>query len=151
MLILCIGVEEADETMFGWSYSLSQKPYLLKLRQPYYTKPQKFCLLCQKPERTPLNKYTFAHNLAFASSLLHSLKMLPEYTRSQLALRNGQDRDEIWVAYQGEIYDVTKSRLWRRGQHYEHWAGQDLTDELKDAPHTEYVFDKFSVVGLLKK
>ncbi|MBA9077625.1 MULTISPECIES: cytochrome b5 domain-containing protein [Rufibacter] len=77
--------------------------------------------------------------------------MLPEYTRSQLALRNGQDRDEIWVAYQGEIYDVTKSRLWRRGQHYEHWAGQDLTDELKDAPHTEYVFDKFSVVGLLKK
>ncbi|MGV3540484.1 MAG: cytochrome b5 domain-containing protein [Rufibacter sp.] len=77
--------------------------------------------------------------------------MLPEYTRSQLALRNGQDRDEIWVAYKGEIYDVTKSRLWRRGNHYEHWAGQDLTQELKDAPHTDYVFDKFSVIGLLKK
>lgn len=77
--------------------------------------------------------------------------MLPEYTHSQLALRNGQDRDEIWVAYKGEIYDVTKSRLWRRGNHYEHWAGQDLTKELKDAPHTAYVFDKFSVVGLLKK
>jgi predicted heme/steroid binding protein len=76
---------------------------------------------------------------------------LPEYTKSQLALRNGQDRDEIWVAYQGLIYDVAKSRLWRNGQHYEHWAGQDLTDELADAPHNANVFDKFVVVGKLKK
>ncbi|HAA16639.1 MAG TPA: cytochrome b5 [Cytophagales bacterium] len=71
------------------------------------------------------------------------------YTRSQLALRNGEDRDEIWVAYQGAIYDVTKSRLWRSGKHYEHWAGQDLTAELADAPHTERVFEKFEVVGTL--
>ncbi|SKC73126.1 cytochrome b5 domain-containing protein [Ohtaekwangia koreensis] len=74
---------------------------------------------------------------------------LPSYTRSQLALRNGQDKPEIWVAYLGRIYDVTKSRLWRDGKHYEHWAGQDLTDELKDAPHTEKVFDKFTVIGRL--
>src|SRR5690606_23608113 len=32
------------------------------------------------------------------------------------------------------IYDVSKSRLWFKGMHYEHWAGQDLTDELADAP-----------------
>ncbi|MDW3209896.1 MAG: cytochrome b5 domain-containing protein [Reichenbachiella sp.] len=74
---------------------------------------------------------------------------LPTYTVQQLALRNGQDRDEIWVAYQGNIYDVTKSRLWRDGKHYEHWAGQDLTPELADAPHTEKVFDKFEVIGVL--
>ncbi|MGV3585651.1 MAG: cytochrome b5 domain-containing protein [Adhaeribacter sp.] len=75
---------------------------------------------------------------------------LPEYTKAQLALRNGQDRDEIWIAYKGQIYDVRKSRLWSRGNHYEHWAGQDLTEELNDAPHDEYVFDKFEVIGLLK-
>ncbi|MBA4303726.1 MAG: cytochrome b5 [Sphingobacteriaceae bacterium] len=75
---------------------------------------------------------------------------LPSYTRAQLALRNGQDRDEIWVAYQGIIYDVTSSRLWRNGKHYEHWAGQDLTDELPDAPHNEQVFLKFEAIGLLK-
>ncbi|MDB5234201.1 MAG: cytochrome b5 [Hymenobacter sp.] len=75
---------------------------------------------------------------------------LPSYTKRQLALRNGQDRDEIWVAYQGKIYDVSRSRLWQRGKHYEHWAGQDLTAELdKDAPHTANVFDKFPVIGLL--
>ena len=74
------------------------------------------------------------------------------YTKNQLALRNGQDRDEIWVAYRGQVYDVSRSRLWRRGNHYEHWAGQDLTAELdRDAPHTAKVFDNFPVIGLLAK
>jgi predicted heme/steroid binding protein len=77
--------------------------------------------------------------------------LLPEYTKNQLALRNGQDRDDIWVGYKGIIYDVKKSRLWSRGTHYEHWAGQDLTEELKDAPHTDYVFDKFEAIGRIKK
>ena len=75
---------------------------------------------------------------------------LPEYTLQQLASRNGQDRDEIWIAYQGMIYDVQKSRLWRNGKHYEHWAGQDLTEELKDAPHTAFVFDNFKIIGKVK-
>lgn len=75
---------------------------------------------------------------------------LPVYTRSQLALRNGQDKPQIWVAYQNNIYDVTQSRLWLNGKHYEHWAGQDLTEELADAPHTEDVFSRFNVIGILK-
>lgn len=73
----------------------------------------------------------------------------PTITRSQLALRNGQDKETIWIAYKGLVYDVTSSRLWLKGKHYEHWAGQDLTDELKDAPHTEKVFEKFKVIGKL--
>ena len=71
------------------------------------------------------------------------------YSKNQLALRNGQDKPEIWVAFQSKIYDVTQSRLWLRGRHYEHWAGQDLTDELKDAPHTDTVFKKFNCVGVI--
>ena len=74
---------------------------------------------------------------------------LPTYTKQQLALRNGQDKPEIWCAYQGLIYDVSKSKLWRNGKHYEHWAGQDLTEELSEAPHTERVFDKFEAIGKL--
>ncbi|MFN3999689.1 cytochrome b5 domain-containing protein [Algoriphagus sp.] len=71
------------------------------------------------------------------------------YTKQQLALRNGQDRPEIWVAFKGVIYDVSISKLWKKGMHYEHWAGQDLTDELVDAPHTEKVFEKFQAIGQL--
>lgn len=80
-----------------------------------------------------------------------SEELLPFYTRSQLALRNGSERDEVWVAYQGTIYDVTESRLWRDGKHYEHWAGQDLTEELEnDAPHTREVFQRFEAIGKLR-
>jgi predicted heme/steroid binding protein len=72
------------------------------------------------------------------------------YTKQQLALRNGRDREEVWVAYQGEIFEVSGSRLWRNGKHYEHWAGQDLTEELQhDAPHDSGVFKKFKKVGYL--
>ncbi len=74
-------------------------------------------------------------------------EILPGYTTGQLALRNGVDREPVWVAYKGLIYDVSRSRLWRRGAHYEHWAGQDLTHELKDAPHTKEVFEKFKIIG----
>jgi predicted heme/steroid binding protein len=74
---------------------------------------------------------------------------LPVYTKQQLALRNGQDKPEIWIAYRGIIYDVGSSRLWKNGKHYEHWAGQDLTDELPDAPHTDAVFEKFKAIGRL--
>ena len=75
---------------------------------------------------------------------------MEEFSIAQLSLRNGQDKPEIWVAFMGVIYDVTESRLWRDGKHYEHWAGQDLTEELKDAPHSNSVFKKFEIIGKLK-
>jgi len=74
---------------------------------------------------------------------------LAAYTRSQLALKNGQDSEEIWIAFKGIIYTVTNSRYWRKGRHYEHWAGQDLTEELVDAPHTIAVFERLEKVGRL--
>ncbi len=74
---------------------------------------------------------------------------LPLVTRGQLALYNGTDKDRIWVAYKGLIYDVTRSKLWKNGKHYEHWAGQDLTEEMQDAPHADWVFDKFDAVARL--
>jgi predicted heme/steroid binding protein len=81
---------------------------------------------------------------------MHS-ENLPYFTHKELALRNGTDKEEVWVGFNGVIYDVTRSRLWYSGKHYEHWAGQDLTIELQDAPHTEQVFSRFPKVGLIKK
>lgn len=73
------------------------------------------------------------------------------YSRFELAFYNGEDREQVWVAYKGMIYDVTNSRYWRKGLHYKHWSGQDLTDEINDAPHNDNVFDKFKLVGKLEK
>ena len=76
---------------------------------------------------------------------------LPSITRAQLSLRNGQDKPQVWIAYKGVVYDVSSSRLWWEGKHYEHWAGQDLTHELPDAPHTEEVFTRFTAIGRLEE
>jgi len=73
------------------------------------------------------------------------------YSKHQLGLRNGQDKEEIWCAYKGIIYDLTDSIRWDKGKHYEHWSGQDLTEELKEAPHQDWVFNKFKKVGYLMK
>ncbi len=70
-------------------------------------------------------------------------------SKRSLSLANGQDKPYIWVAYKGFVYDVSNSRLWNNGKHYQHWAGQDLTKELADAPHNEKVFDKFIRIGRL--
>ncbi len=74
---------------------------------------------------------------------------LPLVTLAQLSLRNGQDKPQIWIAYKGLVYDVSHSRMWKEGRHYEHWAGQDLTMELPDAPHADEVFERLKVIGRL--
>jgi predicted heme/steroid binding protein len=81
--------------------------------------------------------------------IIFQLLELKEINKRALSLRNGTDKPEIWVAFNGMVYDVSNSRLWKNGKHYEHWAGQDLTAELKDAPHTETVFDKMKIIGKL--
>ena len=60
---------------------------------------------------------------------------LPLVTTAQLALRNGQDKSQVvWIAYNGVVYDLTYSGLWREGKHYEHWAGQDLHMNCRTRP-----------------
>jgi len=79
-----------------------------------------------------------------------NLDQKKKISKRELSLNNGQDKPTIWVAFEGLVYDVTDSRLWHKGKHYEHWAGQDLTKELADAPHTQSVFDKFICIGILE-
>lgn len=69
------------------------------------------------------------------------------FNRYKLALHNGVDKETIYVAYKGKVYDVTESRLWANGKHYGNFAGQDLTKELEKAPHNDQVFTKFTVIG----
>ena len=48
-----------------------------------------------------------------------------------------------FVAFDGIVYDVTDCPKWRTGMHEQlHFAGQDLTSELPDAPHRTEVFER---------
>ncbi|SHJ43044.1 Predicted heme/steroid binding protein [Malonomonas rubra DSM 5091] len=72
-------------------------------------------------------------------------------TKEELATFNGQNGQPTYVAVSGTIYDVSESKMWVDGNHVNaHSAGQDLTDELKSAPHVRTVVERFPVVGKLE-
>ncbi len=76
---------------------------------------------------------------------------MKEYTLEELAEYNGKN-SKIYIAYQGQVYDVSDSYLWEGGTHQGlHDAGKDLTEEMDEAPHGPETFKDYPVVGTLKK
>lgn len=64
-------------------------------------------------------------------------------TLLELRRHNGERGARCFVAFAGVVYDVTDCPKWRTGFHEQlHFAGQDLTSELPDAPHTVDVFQR---------
>ena len=59
-------------------------------------------------------------------------------TPDQLAAFDGREGGRALIGYRGEVYDVSGSRSWAEGRHFQrHQAGNDLTEMLIQAPHGE--------------
>ena len=72
-------------------------------------------------------------------------------TKDELSVHNGRDGQKAYVAYKGNVYDVTSSGEWIDGKHHGHSAGMDLTPMMHTAPHGDDVLDKFPVVAQLEE
>ncbi len=71
-------------------------------------------------------------------------------TKQELSKYNGKNGAPAYIAYQGKIYDVSESFLWKNGKHQVfHQAGEDLTDALKDAPHGQDMLERVPLIGIL--
>ena len=71
-------------------------------------------------------------------------------TRKELARYNGKNNFPAYIAYNGKVYDVSESFLWKEGQHQVlHNAGCDLTKELDQAPHGDDILRNFPQIGIL--
>ena len=58
----------------------------------------------------------------------------------------------LLIGFEGKSYDFSRSPMWRDGVHMgRHKAGNDLTDELKNAPHGREVIERFSALGEWKQ
>ena len=76
---------------------------------------------------------------------------LPVFTEEELKEYNGQNGKPVYVAYGGDVFDVSTSKMWRTGMHMKrHPAGMNLSEELAGAPHAHEVFERFPKVGTLK-
>jgi predicted heme/steroid binding protein len=71
------------------------------------------------------------------------------FTREELKKYDGSN-GIAYVAYGGKVYDVSRSFHWKKGVHQvTHYAGCDLTDAFKKAPHGIELLHKFPIVGEL--
>jgi len=71
------------------------------------------------------------------------------FTKQELSRYDGSN-GIAYVGYNGKVYDVSQSFLWKRGIHQvTHHAGCDLTEALKEAPHGPEMLERFPVVGKL--
>ena len=77
---------------------------------------------------------------------------MKEFTSEELLTFNGKDGKPVYIAFEGKIYDVSKSPLWSSGLHMKrHPSAKDLTGEISAAPHGPEVFERYPQVGILKK
>ncbi len=80
------------------------------------------------------------------------MKALKEFTSAELNQFNGENGKPVYVVYQGKVFDVSESKLWRGGVHMKrHHAGKDLTTDFKAAPHGEEVLARYPQVGVLRE
>lgn len=71
-----------------------------------------------------------------------------EFTPEDLALFNGREGRQAFVALGGRVYDLSGSRLWAGGTHVRrHAAGDDQTAAITQAPHDATKLAAFPVVG----
>ena len=74
---------------------------------------------------------------------------MKEITSEELLSFNGKDGKPVYIAYQGKVYDVSKSPLWSKGLHMNrHPSGKDLSGEILAAPHGAEVFERYPEVGV---
>jgi len=77
---------------------------------------------------------------------------MKEITSEELSTFNGKDGNPVYIAFQGKVYDVSKSPLWSKGLHMNrHPSGKDLSGEISAAPHGQEVLERYPQVGILKK
>ncbi len=75
---------------------------------------------------------------------------MKEFTTEELKKYNGVQKKEVYIAFQGIIYDLSGSFLWKNGKHQVSiLAGLDLTKEIKKAPHNKDLLEGFPKIGIL--
>ena len=75
---------------------------------------------------------------------------MKKFTKEELSRHNGENETSFFISYQGKIYDVSDSFLWKKRKHQVlHRAGFNRGN--KTAPHGVELLDRFPVVGTIEE
>jgi len=77
---------------------------------------------------------------------------MKEFDLESLKEFQGKEGRPAYIAYQGKVFDLSSSKLWKTGLHMKrHEPGSDLTADMAAAPHGAEVLDRFPQVGILRE
>jgi predicted heme/steroid binding protein len=77
-------------------------------------------------------------------------RRMRKFTLEELKRFNGEAGSPAYVAFEGLVYDVSNSFLWKKGKHQViHSAGVDYTGGFQQAPHGPEFLSRFPIVGSL--
>ena len=72
------------------------------------------------------------------------------FTKEQLSEYDGQNRNKIYIAVDGIVYDVTDKDTWSGGRRYGVAAGKDLTNYFNNCHKNQRdILNKLEIVGRL--
>ena len=72
-----------------------------------------------------------------------------KFTKNELSNFDGKNGKPAYVGYKGKVYEVSASDQWADGDHMGHLAGNELTEEMEIAPHSDDVMGRMKVLGIL--
>ena len=76
---------------------------------------------------------------------------MKEFDPETIRQFDGKEGRPVYVAYEGRVFDVSGSKLWKTGLHMNrHAAGRDLTADLEAAPHGAEMLDRYPQAGTLR-
>jgi len=68
-----------------------------------------------------------------------------------LSAFSGKDGAPVYISYEGKVYDVSGSKLWKTGTHMmKHKAGSVMDGQMAAAPHGPEVLERVVLIGALK-
>ncbi len=74
------------------------------------------------------------------------------FKREEVRQYNGKDGTPAYIVYEGSVYDVSRSFLWKGGRHQAlHEAGHDLTSRMVEAPHGPDLLERVILVGAIEE
>ena len=72
------------------------------------------------------------------------------FTLKELEEFDGKEGRPFYVVFEGKVYDLSKSQLWIEGSHMGiHTRDENLSETIKEAPHTKETLERFPVIGTL--
>jgi predicted heme/steroid binding protein/uncharacterized membrane protein len=76
---------------------------------------------------------------------------MKNFSSTDIKVYDGKNGAPSYVAVEKKVYDVSGSSKWKDGTHMRrHQAGNDLTTDIKSAPHGLEVLDRVTLIGQLK-